>query len=203
MASIIDSRSETGKTALILGSSMSGKTTLLVDLLNRIVDDYHVVVIFTQSPHAAPFKDLPKQVILCEGFHEKVVNLMFMINRETTNKYKFLVVLDDVMDVHSNKTLNKLLLIYRNSGISTIVSTQYCKLIGPKLRGSIHKVLITGSKSYEDRKCLLDLFLRTYLYKLKKDEQEKFIIKNTKLSPSGGKYILIDNVTVDMQIHQR
>ena len=195
-----------GKTLAILGSSYTGKTTLLVKILNETVKKniFDIIILFTLSPHAEPLKKLDKSIIRVEGLQNNIVNLAFNINRKTNNRYNFLFVLDDILNVRYSKVLEKMFLIYRNSGISTIMSTQYAKIMSVAIRNSVHRIILTGSKSFSDRELLGQLFLYTYLHKFNKAAIDAYIIKNTKLDPNkGGKFILIDNVKVELSIHDR
>lgn len=196
---------EPKKTLGIIGSSSTGKTTLLINLINSVVEQnvFDVIVLFTLSPNSLPLQRINKKVIVAEAFYIQIVNLAFAINRKTNNRYKFLFVLDDILNIHNSKTLEKMFLIYRNSGISSIISTQYAKLLSPAIRNSLHKLILTGSKSYGDRQVMIDLFLKTYLSERSKHDIDKFLINNTSLHVDEPKFILLDNLAFELKVYKR
>jgi hypothetical protein len=195
-----------GQTLAIFGSGYSGKSTLLVYFLNNIVKAkvFDVIVVMTESINAIPLMKLGKNIIKCLGYHQEIVQLMYKINLKTNNRYKFLVVLDDVVGVRNNKTLERQILLYRNSNITTILSTQYVKtLTPPATRGSLHTVIMTGGKTPETREQSYKIFLRGYLKGYTLEGADDWIVQNTELTPRGGKYIRIDNVRSDLQVLDR
>lgn len=142
----------TGRSTLILGSSFSGKTHLLVDSLNQLhPSDYEMILFFTESKNAEPIKniksDLPIKVY--EGWQPKKVEFLKKINDILQNRFRFLVILDDIVDQKLSKTLNKLILTYRNANISTCILIQYPNLISKSSRSSFHQCVIVGSRSIE------------------------------------------------------
>jgi len=195
-----------GTTLALFGSSFSGKSTLLCYFINNLVKAkiYDVVIVMTESLNSAPLKKLDKSVILVLGYHPDIVQLAYKINMKTDNRYKFLFVLDDCVGLRNNRTLEKQILLYRNSNISTILSTQYIKtLTPPATRGSLHTVIMTGGKTPETREQTYKTFLRSYLKGYNMEGADDWIVKNTELSPSGGKYIRIDNVHSEMDVVER
>jgi hypothetical protein len=142
----------TGRSTLILGASFSGKTHLLVDSLNQLhPSDYEMILFFTESKNAEPLKniksDLPIKVY--EGWQPKKVEFLKKINDILQNRFRFLVILDDIVDQKLSKTLNKLILTYRNANISTCILIQYPNLISKSSRSSFHQCVIVGSRSIE------------------------------------------------------
>ncbi len=147
------------KSTVLLGGSFSGKTTLLVDELNKLSpDDYTLIVLFTESKNAQPFKKLKTRVKIIEGFDPDIIRFLKNINDRTNNRYNFLCLLDDVIDQKYAKELSKMILTYRNSGISSCISIQYPMLINKSSRSSFHQVLLLGAKSTEWWKSASDIF---------------------------------------------
>lgn len=142
----------TGRTTLILGSSFMGKSTLIVKELNKLSpDDYFIILFFTESKNAEPLKnirgDLPVKII--EGWDARYVHFIKELNDMFGNSYRALVILDDIIDQYHAKTLSKLILIFRNANISTVVSIQYPLLVSKSSRSSFHQAVILGSRSIE------------------------------------------------------
>ncbi len=137
---------KTGKTFCVMGSSFSGKTTLLVNQLNRLEKaDYDMIFLFTESVHAEPLKTLNKDlnIKIYDNFNPEIPQILRKINIQTNNRFRFLVILDDVINELRGNTLIKMILTMRNSNISTILLVQYPKLIGPNQRNSIHEYYFT------------------------------------------------------------
>lgn len=211
---IIDDKAGTGQTALVLGSSFTGKTSLLVIALNNLVRNksYDVIVVFTESINSEPLKKLKyrdHRVIFANCFLPDVIKWAHLINQETENRYKFLFILDDIVDMGRKKVYQKIILTMRNSNISSITVTQYSKLIPPALRGSYHNVIFTGFRSSESREFVIKNWLTSPMKELgmKKMEQfDKFFVDSTKYDPNdkkNGKYIWLDNIREDMHIETR
>jgi hypothetical protein len=142
----------TGKSYLILGSSFSGKTTFMVEQLNKLFkEEYALVCLFTETKNSEPLKKLKESlpILIFEGWKPEIPQFLKGINDRCENKFKFLIILDDVVDQKTSKTLNKLVLTYRNANISTCISIQYPKLISASSRSSFHEIVITGSRSLE------------------------------------------------------
>lgn len=187
---------EYSKSTLVLGSSFSGKTTLLVNELNKLSqDDYTLIILFTESKNAQPFKKLKTRVKIIEGFEPEIIRFLKNINDKTNNRYNFLILLDDVIDAKHAKELSKMILTYRNSGISSCISIQYPMLINKSSRSSFHQALILGSRASEFWKSTSDVFdLRCwwkelYPYKITNDE----VYRNLKeLTKPPGTFIYIN-----------
>lgn len=167
---------DTAKTSIVVGKSKSGKTHFLTDELNKLVNKtrtvdgvirpmYDKIVIFTESLNSEPFQRLDKNlpIIFVKGYIPKLVLLLKMINDETHNKFKWLVVLDDCVGSASGKSLRggvfvKQLLTMRNSNLSTIVAVQGSTLLEPKTRESAHSIMVTGLKIKDQVRLCNDLF---------------------------------------------
>jgi hypothetical protein len=145
---------ETGVTYAMIGKSFSGKTTFVVNELNKLTEDqlkqYNAIVFFTESSHALPLKKLadhvkPK-VILIDRFCPKVLMALKKINDHTKNMFKFLVIFDDIIALRG-PLLTKCILTLRNANISTVISIQYEKLLNPAQRSSVHNMFIFNLRS--------------------------------------------------------
>jgi len=145
---------ETGATFAMIGKSKSGKTTFIVNQLNRMtekeVEGYNVIVFFTTSLHANPLKDLAphvkKRMVLVGRFVPKILQTMKRINDETKNQFKFLVIFDDILKLRGD-LMSECILTLRNSNISTVISMQYVKLMSPAQRDSVHNIYLFNLKT--------------------------------------------------------
>jgi len=138
---------ETGSTFLLLGATKSGKTTFLVNELNKLDPGaYDLIILFTNSPHATPLSRLRPDLntIVVESFRPEIVTALRGKNVATKNRFRFLTILDDVIDAKHNSTLNAQLLFFRNSNISTAFLVQDVKMISRQARGQINHVVLFG-----------------------------------------------------------
>lgn len=129
-----------GMTVALIGSTRSGKTTLLTHLLDKYFDK-HIGVLMTPSLHASIYKDI-KSLAKCPFYFPHIIDEMFKINKGSKNHYPFVAVLDDVVSAKFDKTLLKSFTIYRNSAITTIMSVQNPILFNSAVRGNFNTVLL-------------------------------------------------------------
>lgn len=129
-----------GMTIALVGSTRSGKTTLLKHTLGKYFDK-HCGVLMTPSLHAPIYNDV-KGLARAPFYVPRIIEEMFSINRKCDNHYPFLAVLDDVVTAKFDKTLMKSFTIYRNSGITTIMSVQNPIIFNSVTRGNFNAVLL-------------------------------------------------------------
>ena len=140
---------ETGVTYAIIGKSFSGKTTFIVDQLNKLTEEqireYNAIIFFTESAHAKPLSNLLPHVkakmILIDRFCPIVLQALKRLNDASNLLFKFLVFFDDILALRG-ELVSKCILTLRNSNISTALSMQYEKMINPAQRSSIHNMYI-------------------------------------------------------------
>lgn len=157
---------ESARTTLICGSSFSGKTTFLAHELNKLKNlknpCYDRIFIFTESPNSKPLQDLDpelmKRVRIYPTFVPKCVQLLKQVNDRVSNRFNFLVILDDVVSGIRSGTFMKMVLTMRNANISTCILLQYVKLITPAQRNSFHNVYVTNIRN-EDWLYILEGFI--------------------------------------------
>ena len=130
-----------GVTIAMIGSTRSGKTTLLKEALMKVFDS-HLGVLMSPSLHAPVYQDMAKSMVKSPEYVPRVIQEMYSINRKTKNHYPFLVVLDDVVTAKFDKTLMKSFTIYRNSGITTVMSVQNPIILNSVTRGNINFICL-------------------------------------------------------------
>lgn len=146
----------------LIGSTRAGKSHCLIRLLNKYFKE-HVGVLMTGSPQAPVYKGAPKHIIQAPQFLPRVIKDMAMINKETDNNYDFLAVLDDVVHgVKFNPEIVKLLCVYRNSNVSTIISAQAITLLNTAGRTNINFVLLFKLNSDEQAEKVIKAYLNSY-----------------------------------------
>ena len=148
-----------GMTIAMIGSTRSGKTTLLKHTLKKYFDD-HIGVLMTPSLHAPVYSDV-KGISKAPDYLPTIIHEMYAINKKTENKYPFLVVLDDVVTAKFDKTLMKSFTIYRNSGITTIMCVQNPIILNSVTRGNINAVLLGYLNSDEACEKVIRMFCYT------------------------------------------
>lgn len=140
---------KSGHSILLLGVSGSGKSTMLMDMIREIKPkDYDRILFFSESPNSQPLIEFLKSsklknVQIFDRFIPKIVLFLKRINDVFANKYKFLIILDDVINLRGD-IINKLYCVYRNSNISTVLTSQYMKFLTPAARSSAWYTIITN-----------------------------------------------------------
>lgn len=145
----------------LIASTRAGKTTLL----KYIIDEYfkkHIMILMSNSIHAPIYKELDNP-IKSPVYSPRVIKEGYDINRKTNNHYPFLFILDDVVDKKFDKELLKLLTIYRNSGLSCIISVQSPILLNSASRGNINFVCLGKLNSDESIERVVRMYLMSYL----------------------------------------
>jgi hypothetical protein len=91
-----------------------------------------------------------------------VIKAMYKINKETKNHYKFLAITDDLIGAKNDKEMTKLLCLYRNSGMSAIVSGQDLVMLSPTGRANVNFVLMFAQNTSNRIEDNIKNFLRGY-----------------------------------------
>ena len=148
-----------GMTVALVGSTRSGKTTLLKHILDTCFDK-HLGVLMTPSLHAPIYEDI-KGLAKAPFYVPRIIEEMFGINRKCDNHYPFLAVLDDVVTAKFDKTLMKSFTIYRNSGITTVMSVQNPIIFNSVTRGNFNAVILGYLNSDEACEKAIRMFCYT------------------------------------------
>lgn len=161
-----------GCTFLVVGSNGSGKSTMLLKVFFEHVyvpnktptKKHYIVVLFTESIQGDTIRDVPKNVIICEGLNEDMLRWAYQMNEKYGKEsYNFVFVLDDIIKIRYAQTLEKTMLVYRNMNITSIVSLQHANHIPKSVRGSAYFVLSLPSNSPTSIEVMRDNFLAPYL----------------------------------------
>lgn len=177
-----------GVSLCFLGSTRSGKTTFL----KEVVNDYfkkHLKIIMSNSIHN-PIYDSMKDVVKCPLYIPKLVKDGYDINKHTDNHYNFLYILDDVVTAKFDRELLKLLAIYRNSALSCIMSIQSPVLLNSATRGNLNYVFLGRMNSEEQIEKTIKMYLSSYL-----DGKMTDKIREYKKLTENHYWIVIDNLT--------
>ena len=177
-----------GVSLCFLGSTRSGKTTFL----KEVVNDYfkkHLKIIMSNSIHN-PIYDSMKDVVKSPLYIPKLVKDGYDINKNTDNHYSFLYILDDVVTAKFDKELLKLLAIFRNSDLSCIMSIQSPILLNSATRGNLNYVFLGRMNSEEQIEKTIKMYLSSYLEGKMTDK-----IREYKQLTENHFWIVIDNIT--------
>jgi hypothetical protein len=176
-----------GVSLLMIGSTRSGKTTILKHLVEKWFDK-HLGVLMSPNIHAPVYKGFSMSE--SAEFIPRIIEEMYRINKDTKNHYPFLVVLDDVVTKKFDKELLKLFTIYRNTGISGIMSIQSPILLNSAMRGNLNVVMLGYMNSDESCEKVIRMFC--YASIAGKNIEEK--IQEYKKLTSDHHWIVVDNL---------
>lgn len=159
---------------ILLGSSKRGKSTLLEYIFNKYYTDKRfITTLFSLNSQIPLYKSFRENALTCSVFNkrsERYINLQQYINKKCDNKYWFHNVFDDVLDMQYKKLINNLILTYRNSNMSTILSLQYLYLIPKMIRANANNFLLFGMNSEESIEGVVKTFLRCHFKKMGYDK---------------------------------
>ena len=74
--------------------------------------------------------------------------------------------LDDIIDVKFSALISNLILTYRNSNISSLISLQYPKLLNKSARANINNIILFNFNTDETIIDTIKLYLRNHFNKL-------------------------------------
>jgi hypothetical protein len=183
-----------GVTIAMIGSTRSGKTTLLKHMLSKFFDK-HIGILMSPSLHAPVYEDISKSMVKAPAYVPAVIDEAYKINKETKNHYPFLMVLDDIVTAKFDKTLMKSFTIYRNSGITTIMSVQNPIILNSVTRGNINIVMLGYLNS--DEAC--DKAIRMFAYASIPGKNIEEKIHEYKRLTADHHWLLIDHLTGEMK----
>ncbi len=196
---------ETGNSMVILGSGKRGKSTLMMKIYKQYyqTDKNYISTLFAINSQIPLYKG-NKELIISNCFNDqsvKYIKLQKFINNKTKNRYTFLNMFDDVINVRHSKIVNELILSYRNSNISSIISLQYGFLLSKMMRANVNNIIIFGSNSNESITDLIDLFLKPYFTKLGFKDYDSQLSLFKYITQDHG-FILINPISDSVSFHR-
>lgn len=156
----------TGNTTFIMGSSKMGKSTALMEIYDTYYSGKEFIsILWTANPQIKLYKG--HKNLLKSGIwnkqSEEVIEAEKKIQTKTKNRYKFCNMFDDVINVRNNTLIDNLLLTYRNSDMSSIISLQYSNLMSKCSRSNCNNILCFGFNTDEAIVVVIKTFLSGYL----------------------------------------
>lgn len=160
-----------GASVAILGSSKSGKTTLLKQLFENLTDsiDFYTIGILG-SPQNEIYKDIKFDTVQ-DTLNPKLIQFIKDVQKENGNKFKFLIIIDDQVDLKNNNIVRQLFTTLRNSGVSVVICLQQLHLLSKTNRGNTNFVY---SLKFNDDE-LIDEFKRKFISKLDEDDYRSLV----------------------------
>ncbi len=165
----------TGNSVVLLGSSKAGKTTLLIKLFEEYFcskdapsfksgfKQEPISVLFSVNMQAKIYQaPVFKKVIKVDKFEKEsdlLIKKMKKINAMNKNKFNYMIVLDDIVDAKYSNVLNNLILTYRNSNFSSVISLQYPYLLSKSSRSSINQCFFGAFNTEESIEAVIKSFL--------------------------------------------
>ena len=153
-----------GTSWALLGSSRSGKTTLL-KYIYKTYYSKHISVMFSMNAQADIYKDLPSNIMVSDRFHPEIIKECHQINTIAGNKYPFWICSDDFVDlkIKNHPEILRMLTIYRNANISSVQSFQGRTLMSAVGRNSCNYICILKQNTTDEWINCIKQFLGMYL----------------------------------------
>ena len=195
----------TGNSIVILGSGKRGKSTLMMHIYKKYyqIDKKFISTLFAINSQIPIYKG-NKELIISNCFNDtstKYIKLQKFINNKTNNHYAFLNLFDDVINIRGNRLMNELILSYRNSNISCIISLQYGFLLSKMMRSNCNNIILFNFGSNEAIIDIIKLFLQSHFSKLGFNDLTSQIMLYKYLTKDHG-FILINPLLDRITFHR-
>jgi len=190
-----DLKQKFGRSIAIFGSSFSGKTQMLRNILDLYAKKDIISLLQADNIHADVYKGLPKYIYTTDHFRGDIIESWKFINSKKKNKFRFMSITDDIVTgLRHNDTLRKLILSYRNSNLNSIGLFQGLSIINKVERGSINYVVLKGQNDMLIVKDLIDWYLNQspLFYKYKSLNHKQLLFKEYMSNKENS--IIIDNI---------
>jgi hypothetical protein len=184
---------------LFLGSTRSGKSTLMEHLISRYIKGVNILM--TESPAGDLYSSnnsFKKSCIMAPMFMPNIIKLAYKINKNTSNHYQFNFIVDDMVSGKNNSQLKKALTIYRNSRIGIMISSQSLTLALDKTsRSNVNFIFLMRCNNDDLIRDIIKAYLSSWFPSdLKMDDKIKLYKEYTK----NYHFICINNLTDEVFI---
>lgn len=155
--------------SLFIGSSKSGKSTLIKHMIKELEERYDLIIIFSQSLHDPMYDFInygeKSKYIAFDDFNKSIINDIFKLNKLTKNALNVLVLFDDLVNLSTrdNNEITQMFIRGRNSGISILYSTQHYSLMNKAVRANANYIFLLRTNSPSVRISLAEHFLYNIL----------------------------------------
>jgi hypothetical protein len=154
--------SKFGCSLLFLGSTRSGKTTMMNYLFKRHFMK-HISVLMSNSLNSDAYDFLKKHCVTSDFYFPEILKDFYKINHETKNHYEFMALIDDIPDRREDPEMKRLMTIYRNSRISCMISAQVATMLAKAARSNINYVFLGRMNSSSEAERNIKDFLQGHL----------------------------------------
>jgi len=185
-----------GCSFVLCGSTRSGKTTIL-NYLYKTHFKNHISVLMSNSLNSDAYDMLKKSCATSDFYHPEVLKDMYKINHATKNHYEFFAIIDDVPDKREDPEMKRLMCIYRNSRISSIVCAQTATMINKMSRSNINYVFLGRMNASSESERNIKDYLQGHLPTTMKMSEK---IKWYQQATSDYKWIVLDQINGTMFI---
>jgi hypothetical protein len=183
-----------GVSFVLCGSTRSGKTTIL-NYLYKTHFKNHISILMSNSLNSDAYDMLKKNCATSDFYHGDILKDCYKINHATKNHYEFFAIIDDVPDKREDPEMKRLMTIYRNSRISSIVCAQTATMINKMARSNINFVFLGRMNSSSEVERNIKDYLQGHLpTHLKMTEK----IRLYKEWTSDYKWIVLDHINGGM-----
>ena len=151
-----------GSTFLFVGSSKSGKTTLmhaLAKMWKQLYPKTILIIISSTWKSSGIWQDLKDDDIIITDKLTESINLVQKMQKKDDSK-RVLFILDDIILEKHNKKILELFLTLRNYNISTMMSIQSLKIFNKYNRGSVNYAFLLNLNSNEEIEDTYKILLR-------------------------------------------
>lgn len=161
----------TGNTFVLFGASKSGKTTLMMKIYTQWFKDHKkwLTTLFAMNPQINGYNTTSpsgKYIIKCSKFDAEAsayIDWQRKVNVLNNNKFNFLNMFDDFIDIRYSNVINNLILTYRNSNMSSIICLQYVKLLSKSARSNANNVFLLQMNTDESITDAIKTYLSSFL----------------------------------------
>jgi len=184
----------------VIGSSFCGKSTFVFKVADMLFNTNDILTIaMLDNPQADVYNTLPRSYQIVDTFRADLVKAMHSIAKKTKNKFKFGVILDDIIDLRYSNTLRSMLLSWRNSRISSILSLQDVSLVSRSMKNSISYLCLRNNSDMGVVETLMKNYIgyRDIFFK-KKTMNEKIMLYTT-LMKDKENTIVLDNIKGELR----
>lgn len=132
-----------GQSIFILGQSeISGKTTLAANIFETYFKGKGFITLLFAPNGQNPIYSRFTNAIQFDTFLPYMMRVLKDINRVTDNHYKFLVVIDDVVDLRDSSAIRDLVLTMRNANVYSIIIAQYASIFAKAVRTNFRYIFL-------------------------------------------------------------
>jgi len=149
-------------TGLFVAQSESGKTTLMMYLLNRIKKYYDIVILITKNLQAEAYDLTEFDFVTNEEHLQHVIYAMRLFQRKTMNYFNVLLIIDDIK-TRSKAVIQDLYTNGRNSNFTTWTLVQHPTMVDNHMRTNCKFIFLFHQKNPELISVTTKYFLKNFV----------------------------------------